>query len=59
MKISIDEDLCIGCSVCSTMAPDSFELGDDAKAHVKKGEHDEAKVKDAADNCPQEAIKIE
>jgi len=43
MKIIIDEDKCIGCSVCSTLAPDSFELGDDAKAHLKDVEHERPK----------------
>ena len=57
-RVTIDEEKCIGCGACTGC--DNFEMGDDAKAHVKQAEIDEAGCsKDSADSCPVEAIKVE
>ncbi|MEN6320276.1 MAG: ferredoxin [Syntrophaceae bacterium] len=61
MKVRIDEELCTGCGLCEETAPEVFELVDD-KAVVKGTEIKEdliEKVKEAADDCPAEAIIIE
>lgn len=61
MKVRIDEELCTGCGLCEETAPEVFELVDD-KAIVKGTEIKEAlieQVKEAADDCPAEAIIIE
>jgi len=61
MKVRIDENLCTGCGLCADTCPDIFELADDV-ARVKKEEVPEENqdcVKEAAENCPVEAIKIE
>lgn len=56
----VDSDVCIGCGACVSVAPDVFEIGDDGKAHVKDPEGaDEEEVKQAADVCPVDAIKLE
>ena len=61
MKVSIDKDLCTGCGLCVDTAPDVFELVDDLAsvkiATVKKALYDA--VREAADDCPTEAIIIE
>jgi ferredoxin len=61
MKVSIDKDLCTGCGLCADAAPDVFELADDMAsvkvATVKKSLYDA--VREAADDCPTEAIIIE
>lgn len=62
MKVSVDKDLCAGCGVCVDVCPDVFVMDDDDKASVKvdpvPAEHEDA-CRDAADQCPSEAIIIE
>ena len=62
MKAKVDKDNCSGCAVCVEVCPDVFELGEDNQAMVKVDpippEHEEA-CRDAADQCPTEAIEIE
>jgi len=63
MKAKIDEDLCTGCEECVEAVPDVFEMNDDGElAQVKvdtipSGLEDA--VRDAAEECPAEAIVIE
>ena len=61
MKVSIDADLCTGCGACTDDVPDVFEMGDEIAA-VKQAEVPvdlEAAVKQAAEDCPSEAIIVE
>ena len=59
-KISVNDDLCIGCGSCEAIAPDHFELKDDGKSHVKKqfAPEDEKVIKEAIDSCPVNAIEL-
>jgi ferredoxin len=61
MKISVDKELCTGCELCASSFPDLFEMkGDTAVAKVEvvtEGAEDDARQ--AAEDCPVEAIKIE
>jgi ferredoxin len=61
MRVKLDEETCIGCGLCAEEYPEVFEMDDD-KARVKVDEvPDDAKesCKEAAENCPVEAIQIE
>ena len=61
MKVRIDADLCTGCGLCSDSVPEVFEMGNDV-ATVKAGpipQDKEAAVKEAATDCPAEAIIVE
>lgn len=61
MKVEVDEDTCIGCGLCVEICPDVFEMGKDMKSHTKvKKVPDKlkAKVKEAAQSCPVQAIKV-
>jgi len=61
MKAIVDEETCIGCGLCAETCPEVFEMNDD-KAHVKVDEVPAAAAescKEAAENCPVEAIQIE
>ncbi|MFH1958402.1 MAG: ferredoxin [bacterium] len=60
MEVTVDEALCTGCSLCEQTVPDVFEMADDmAKVKVDVVPADkEEDVKEAADSCPAEAIKI-
>lgn len=62
MKVTVDETMCTGCSLCFTDVPEVFEMGDDglAKVIMPSPAGDLAKkASEAASNCPAEAIRIE
>ena len=57
----VDEELCTGCGLCVDTCPEVFELLDDlAKVIIEPvpAEVEEA-CRDAADDCPVEAIAIQ
>jgi len=60
MKVEIDKETCIGCSSCEVVCPDFFEISDENKAIFKeKKDGDKECIKEAADICPVQSIKIE
>lgn len=57
--VSVDKNKCIGCGACVSICEKVFDLKE-GKAIIKKG-MEKSKlpcVKEAADSCPVEAIKI-
>lgn len=61
MKVKVDPDVCTACELCTETCPEVFEMGDDvakAKIGVIPAEAAEC-VRQAADDCPAEAIIIE
>ena len=61
VSVSISEDECTGCGLCETTCPDVFELADDVatiKADADLSANEEL-IKQAADECPVEAILLE
>ncbi|MBP7060230.1 MAG: ferredoxin [Lachnospiraceae bacterium] len=59
MKANVDQDLCIGCGMCTGVAPEVFQMNDDGKAEAY-AEYDEtgaALVDSAVDGCPVAAIQ--
>ena len=62
MKAIVNLDECIGCGLCEETCPEVFEMSDDDKAVVKVDEVPaglQDACKDAAEQCPVEAISIE
>jgi ferredoxin len=61
MKVSIDKELCTGCGLCVDCVPEVFELVDDMAVVKMKPVKDTLtdRVREAADDCPAEAIIIE
>jgi len=61
MKVSIDKELCSGCGLCADIVPEVFELVDDMAVVKMKIVKDTLtdQVREAADDCPAEAIIIE
>ncbi len=61
-KCSVNKDLCIGCGLCTSIAPDVLAIGDDglAEAIVSDVPADsESAVEEAAASCPVQAIVVE
>jgi len=61
MKATVDQDLCIGCGLCSDACPEVFAIMDNGLAHpiVEPIPHEEyACVREAADICPVDAIDV-
>ncbi len=61
MKARIDENICTGCGLCCDNCPEVFEMGDTTAnviADPVPSEYEE-KVREAAENCPVDAISIE
>jgi len=55
----VDKETCIGCGTCTVIASKTFKLGKDGKAEVLNPPGDEEeKIKEAADSCPVNAIKL-
>lgn len=62
MKANVLENLCIGCGACAALVPDEFDIGDNGTAitiNDKVKEENQDIVKEASENCPTGAIKIE
>ena len=62
MKAKVDRDLCTACGLCIDICPEVFELGSDGIAVAREGivpAEVEETCRDAAEQCPVEAIKID
>ncbi|MBI3443706.1 ferredoxin [Candidatus Woesebacteria bacterium] len=60
LKIAIDRNLCIGAASCVAIAPQAFQLDNEAKAIIlpTAGSETEQSLMDAARSCPVAAIII-
>ena len=61
MKVEVNKDICIGCGLCTNIAPDVFSMNDEGKAKAIDGEiaeKDQPLVEEAVNSCPVSAIKI-
>jgi len=61
MKVTVDEETCVGCETCAETCPEVFEMNDDkVRVKVDKVPADAVEsCREAAENCPVEAIQIE
>ncbi len=62
MKAIVDAETCTGCELCVDICPEVFEMGEDEVALVLVDSipaENEAVCRDAADQCPSDAIQIE
>lgn len=59
-KITIDQEVCIGCGTCVGIAPEHFKLNDEGKSSVIKqySIEDDKKIQEAVDSCPVDAISL-
>ena len=62
MKIVVDYDLCESNAICMQIAPEVFEVRDDDFLYVLNENPPEsmrAKMEEAVQRCPKQAISIE
>ncbi len=61
MKTTIVEDICVGCGMCAQTCPEVYEMKNDKAVVIAEPvpKEVEEKVKQAASECPVEAIKVE
>ncbi len=61
MKVKVNQEACIGCGACASIAGDVFEINDEGLSQAKgevKAEQEEA-AKEAIESCPTGAISEE
>jgi ferredoxin len=61
MKLSVDRKLCRGHGRCYALCPEFFDEDEEGYAVIESSDVPpelEAKVRQAADNCPELAIRI-
>jgi len=61
LKVVVNRDKCVGYGICAEICPEVFKLDENGFAYVDGDapiELEEA-VREACDNCPEEAITAE
>ena len=60
LRIRVDHATCVGNAMCEAIAPKVFKLNDNRQSEVVDPAADtEAKIIEAAENCPVSAIFVE
>lgn len=62
MKATVDQEICIGCGLCTSLCSDIFDMNDEGLAHAivdTISEDSLSEAEDAKDSCPVGAIEIE
>jgi len=61
MKVKIDKELCSGDEICVEICPEVFQMEDDVAVCKAEDVPEDVreKCREAADECPSEAIIIE
>ena len=61
MKVTIDRDGCISCSLCADTCPEVFRIAEDglAEVYALPSEKEIDEVREAAENCPVSVIMTE
>lgn len=60
MKVRVDQEKCIGCGLCTSLAEAVFSFNDDGRADAGAvSPDDEEAVQNAMASCPVEAIEEE
>ena len=57
-KVTVDEELCIGCGACANLCPKVFTIGAEGKSIVTDDSGAACDVDVAANSCPVGAIKV-
>ena len=58
--VYVDQNICIGCQMCTSICPEVFEMDKKDKSFVKPektwGVVDQGEINKAVDSCPVECI---
>ncbi len=57
-KVTVDVSTCVGCGLCEQGCPEVFQVEGDGIAHVKAQVCAAHNLKEIADSCPVNAIKV-
>lgn len=58
-SVHVDPGKCIGCALCTQLAPKTFEMKDNGKSEALHPHgDDEDKIKQAIEQCPVDAISL-
>jgi ferredoxin len=57
-KVSVNQDLCIGCGTCESLCPNVFKL-ENGKSQVISQDCGNCNCKEVAGSCPVSAIIVE
>ncbi|RKY32778.1 MAG: ferredoxin [Candidatus Omnitrophota bacterium] len=57
-KVTVDASACVGCGLCEQSCPEVFEVGGDGIARVKQQSCALHNLKEVAEQCPVNSIKI-
>ncbi|MBC8436326.1 MAG: ferredoxin [Candidatus Omnitrophota bacterium] len=57
-KITVDVSTCVGCGLCEQACPDVFKVEGDGIAHVILQICTSCDIKEVAQQCPVNAIKV-
>jgi len=59
-KVKVNERACIGCTLCTQIAPETFEMNVNGKSIAKNPSKDSnEKIQEAINNCPVSCIHWE
>lgn len=59
MTVTVDEKRCIACGMCAYAAPEVFRVVGSASTVIAQPEGKSPRVRDAANGCPVNAIRVE
>ncbi len=59
MTVTVDPKRCIACGMCAYTAPKVFRVVGSASTVTAQPETPDSRVRDAANGCPVNAIRIE
>jgi len=57
-KVTVDQEVCIGCGACVSACPECFELKEDGKSHVIGQACESCDLHEVAVDCPVQAITV-
>ncbi len=58
MTVTVDAGRCIACGMCAYTAPEVFRIAGSASAVIAQPEGKDSRVRDAANGCPVNAIRV-
>ena len=58
-KVTVDQELCIGCEICADLCPEVFEIQDGKSCVIGPDKCATCNCDEAVESCPVGAIELE